>query len=1090
MSRRSLDEIRTDVYRNSEEPYGSARTARAERLVAEAEATGDRPLLVEALTELTVAYTSSAEGDKMFVPFARLLRMWDQNPGDFDEDDTHELFWMFKWVSGNALDQPGIPLDSIERWLTEMRHRYRLAGHSERGVHSREFEVARHLGDLPRAERALAAMLASERDEMADCPACELHERGRWETERGEDARALDVWRPVLDGRAGCMHEPHAVLALSLLPLVRLGRLDEARAHHLRGYRMARAEAGLTGSVAAHIEFCALTGNEPRGLEILAEQSARWGLRGDIGPYLQWLTCAALLTGRLVALGQGERPVPGPAGTEWTAASLHAYAAQEALAQAARFDARNGNSLTSARVRARMTAEPLLDALALGWGGERRTGDGVVEIEIAASHDTAAGGDREDGYAAAAGAGVGAAGSVESSEELVVRARALTAGGHPSARAAWDRARAAVEARGDTLAPADAADALDAEALDLQRSSAGGPEAAALFTRAADLHVRARRDGRALVSRARALIVTPDAPADGLDALCVRAGALHAAGRATAAETVTVLLLRCRALVAGLGAALVPAGVGARIGAGVGTGIGAGVEAGAAGCGVTEGLVETPVGGAGGTKPGSVGGVPGGGAPVDGVPVDVVPGGGAPSVGIPVGGPAVPDVARAREEIHRLLAFAEEARVGRDRRQDPELLSRIASAVELLARITAPEDPRAAVRLVTAAVTDHHEAGRPWLATPGELLLVSLLSAVEDHERAAAVARGVLDDSARVELLGPGDRARFCLALAQAVTGLEGPGPEAEALLLDADLFAGSAGEGAGLGALVRLRLGGHYCALGRFHEAAATLEAVLPELSVGHDPADLVQARVWLAHAATGLGEPRQAAEQYALAAAATRDWADRHHHAALSQQAAEALAAAGLPEESARAYEHAADLWRALGDRIGAVRALRGRAWEALKVWGPAEGEVVMAEALRENERALALAGTGEERARGTAELGHTHQQFAHLLVETAEAAPFEEVDSAERYAELAALFERALGQAERAIAALRTCGEPARSDLWLCELLAVRLEWGLGRAGAANGRARRVHAGVQDLPDPDGTLSVVAAECEALLGTPDSF
>ncbi|MER8045410.1 tetratricopeptide repeat protein [Streptomyces sp. NPDC094032] len=983
MTRRPLDEIRNDVYRNGEEPYGSARNARAERLVAEAEATGDRPLLVEALTGLTVAYTSSAEGDKMFVPFARLLRMWDQNPADFDEDDTHELFWMFKWVSGSALDQPDIPLDSIERWLTEMRHRYRLAGHSERAVHSREFEVARHLGDRPRAERALAAMLAAERDEMADCPACELHERGRWETERGEDARALDVWRPVLDGRAACMHEPHAVLALSLLPLVRLGRLDEARAHHLRGYRMARTETGLTVAVAAHVEFCALTGNEPRGLEILAEQSARWGLRGDVGPYLHWLSCAALLTGRLVALGRGEHPVPGPAGTEWTAATLHAYATREALTQAARFDTRNGDDRTSALVRARMTARPLLDALPLGLGGEGRSfGGGVGAVPESAA----------------------AAGAVETDAELLAHARASTAVGHPAAGAAWGRARTAVEARGGALSPADGADALDAEALALQRADAGGAEAAALFARAADLHARAGREGRALVSRARALIVAPDASVAGLDELCVRAGALHTDGRATAAETATVLLLRCRALVAGLGA-------------GDGT-------------------------------------------------------------------------ARAREEVHRLLAFAEEAREGRDRRADQELLSRIASAVELLARITAPEDPRAAVRLATAAVADHHEAGRPWLATPAELLLTSLLSAVRDHERAAAVARGVLGDEARTELLGPGDRARFCLALAQAVTGLEGPGPEAEALLVDADLFAGAAGEGAGLGALVRLRLGGHYCALGRFHEGAAVLEAVLPELRTGHDPADLVQARVWLAHAATGLGEPRQAAEQYALAAAETGDWADRHPHAVLSQQAAEALATAGLPEESARAFERAADLWRALGDPIGAVRALRGRAWEALKAWGPAAGEVVMEEALRENERALAAAGTAEERMRGTTELGTTRQQFAHLLVEAAEAAPFEEEESAERYAELVALFERALEEAERAIVALRSCGEAARSDLWLCELLAVRLEWGLGRAGAANGRARRVHAGVQDLPDPDGTLAVVAAECEALLGAPGAF
>ncbi|MFE1381515.1 tetratricopeptide repeat protein [Streptomyces sp. NPDC058740] len=1028
MSTRSRDEIRIDVYRNGTEPYGSARNARAERLVAEAEATGDRPLLVEALTGLTVAYTSSAECDKMFVPFSRLLRMWDQNPADFDEDDTHELFWMFKWVSGSALDQPGIPLDSIEQWLTEMRRRYRLAGHSERAVHSREFEVARHLGDLPRAERALAAMLAAERDEMADCHACELHERGRWETERGQDARALAVWRPVLEGHEACMHEPHAVLALSLLPLVRLGRLDEARAHHLRGYRMARSEEGLTVAVAAHVEFCALTGNEPRGVEILAEQSARWGLRGDVGPYMEWLACAALLMGRLVALGQGDRPVPGPAGTQapgpWTAARLHAYATEEALAQAARFDARNRNDRISTLLRARMTAEPLLTALPLGLGRGETTG-----------------------FAPGAPLGPPHVADVRgtSAEELLARARSLTAAGHPSATAAWGRARTAVEAGGSSLTPADTADALDAEALALQRTRGGGPasgEAAALFARAAELHERAGRDGRALVSRARAVLVAaePGAAAPELAELCARATTLHADGRATTAETATVLLLRCRALVAGLG-----------------NGDRDGDEAGdRAGDRDGDGAVA-------GDRDGDKG--------RDVVRAD------------PTG------TARAREEVHRLLAFAEEAREGRDRREDPALLSRIASAVELLARITAAEDPRAAVRLATAAVGDHHEAGRPWLATPAELLLVSLLSEVQEHERAAAVARGVLGDAERVGLLGPGDRARFSLALAETVTALDGPAAEVETLLVDADRFAAAAAEADGLGALARLRLGGHYCALGRFHEAATLLEAVLPELRSGHDPADVVQARVWLAHALAGLGEAGKAAEQYALAAAGTRDWPDRGRHALLTRQTAEALAAAGLPEESARAYERAADLWRALGDRSEVVRALRGRAWEALRAWGPAEAEVVMEEALRENERALAAAGSAEERAGRTAELGHTHQQFAHLLVEAADAMPWEE-DSAERYAELAGGFDRALDHAGRAIAALRDCGEPDRPDLWLCELLAVRLEFALGRVESASARARRVHDGVQDLPDPDGTLADIAAECAALLGEADAY
>ena len=195
----------------------------------------------------------------MFVPFARLLRMWDERPEDFDEYEVHSLHWVFKWMSSGMLDQPHVPLASIEKWLGEMEHRYRLAGHSERAVRSAEFSVAAHLGDLARAERAYAAWLAADRDDMADCHACELHGQGWWQAERGRDAEALRLWAPVLEGEFTCAHEPHTVLASSLTPLLRLGRTDEARAHHLRGFRLVRGMESMRGAYADHVEFCALT---------------------------------------------------------------------------------------------------------------------------------------------------------------------------------------------------------------------------------------------------------------------------------------------------------------------------------------------------------------------------------------------------------------------------------------------------------------------------------------------------------------------------------------------------------------------------------------------------------------------------------------------------------------------------------------------------------------------------------------------------------------------------------------------------------------------------------------------------------------
>ena len=77
------------------------------------------------------------------------------------------------------LDQPHVPLASVEKWLGETEHRYRLAGHSERAVRGAEFSVAAHIGDVRRAERAYAAWLAADRDSMADRPAYEPHGQGR-----------------------------------------------------------------------------------------------------------------------------------------------------------------------------------------------------------------------------------------------------------------------------------------------------------------------------------------------------------------------------------------------------------------------------------------------------------------------------------------------------------------------------------------------------------------------------------------------------------------------------------------------------------------------------------------------------------------------------------------------------------------------------------------------------------------------------------------------------------------------------------------------------------------------------------------------
>lgn len=351
---------------NSERPNGVAKAAAAEELLAHAEDMGQTEALVQALIHLVAAYEFSSDQDRQLVPFARLLRLWDTSPEAFDSYDAASLHWYFKWASSGMLKTPDVSLAAIESWHGEMGRRYAVAGYSPRAVRQAGHAIAAHLGDAERARAALAEWWAVPRDAMSDCVACEIGERGAWFAGQGEDAAALDAWADVLGGEETCTEEPHRVLALALLPLLRLGRLDEACAAHLRGYALTRGAESLAGAVARHIEFCALTGNEGRALELLAEQPGYLTSDGNLYERTEFRAVTALLMDRLVALGLAELVVPGPPGQAWTAADLAAWAHAGALADAARFDARNGNDTVSTRVRRRMDAAPLLARLPLG----------------------------------------------------------------------------------------------------------------------------------------------------------------------------------------------------------------------------------------------------------------------------------------------------------------------------------------------------------------------------------------------------------------------------------------------------------------------------------------------------------------------------------------------------------------------------------------------------------------------------------------------------------------------------------------------------------------------------------------------------
>ncbi|WP_448318046.1 tetratricopeptide repeat protein, partial [Streptomyces sp. CO7] len=919
-----LDELRRAIAENGERPEGPARNARAEQLLADAESLGIPLAVIEALGHQLTVYNYSSEKDKAFVPFARLLRMWDERPEDFDAYETHSLFWRFKWMSTGMLGQPHIPLDAMENWLEEMERRYRLAGHSERAVRSCEFHVASHVGDLERAERAYRAWMAADRDRMADCYACELQGQGWWQVTGGHDAEALEVWGPVLEGRFTCAHEPHNVLASSLLPLLRLGRLDEAKANHLRGFRLVRATESMRSSYAEHVEFCALTGNEARALELLAQRPAYFTDDGHPSSKKDYLAVTALVMDRLVALDMGARQVPGPAGRDWTAAELAAHARAEALSLAEAFDRRNGTSYVSDRVRERMAREPLVERLPLG-----------VRVSVATVAPRPAAGASASGAAPDQRLGLA---------ELLAEARRRSEALLPSAVDAWEAVERAAAGSGVTGAAgvagtgvtgaagagaagagvsataggtgaAGSADdvvltARDRAEIAEHRAMALGPDGLDLFATAATLYAEAGDLGEALAARARGVYARTlsgklDGALEDVTAPYRQCLALFAAGDTGVRQTASVLMARARVLLR---------------------------------------LAQ----GADGQEP----------------------------------DPAAEAEAAegTREAAREVLAFVAEHAPGAE---DPHLVSRTAEAHAMLGDLAG--SPEEAVPELTLAVRQFLEAGLPWYAVEYESRLAAIAHHLDDPETAALHLRAALEHGG--DALPPAGHAHLHLQLCEVLTECADGGAgvaEAADHALEAAHWADESGQGATLGAYARHRLGGLLHRQRRWAEAAEVMESTLPDLSPEtHGDGVVVQTLWWLGDCLAALGDHRDAAERRLQAAELAAHWPEQQDHATLAHLAAESLSRAELPSEAHAAYARAGELWRGLGDLPGQVRALRARAWLAAEDDVPA-ARALMEQALQACREAVAVAEEDAELLPAAAELAGTHHQFGGLLAD----------------------------------------------------------------------------------------------------------
>lgn len=344
--------------RAGEMPYGEARTLLTEEALRHAEASADDRLAFEVRLWLTTAYQYGGETAKTFTTFSRCLADLDRM-GD-DARAIHRVLWHFKWIVNSLTRFPEVPLDRTYAVLDDMERRYRDGGHSLHAVHGCREKVARHLGDVEAAATWYARWHAAERDALSDCEACDPSNKVAHLAWQGRDEEAVAVAAPVLDQQVTCQEQPQAILSELLPVYLRSGRHDQARDAHRRAYRLMRTELADLEEIGTHVEFCALSGNEPRGLEIL-ERHLDWLDRAP-NPYagMRFAAAAALLLRRLSEVGPADVTVAGR-----PAADVRAELTAHATELAARFDARNATTHQSEQVRKILSAEPVVDHLPL-----------------------------------------------------------------------------------------------------------------------------------------------------------------------------------------------------------------------------------------------------------------------------------------------------------------------------------------------------------------------------------------------------------------------------------------------------------------------------------------------------------------------------------------------------------------------------------------------------------------------------------------------------------------------------------------------------------------------------------------------------
>lgn len=345
MNNENKIELARELSRIRQLPHGPARTAAAEAVTRKIESAGVAELLPWALLDLVEAYTFSELGHKSFVIFARILQLWDTRPELFDESDTFNLFWEFKWVVSDLCDYPQISKNQAEELLADMRRRYEVQGLGMRSVEQAYYKWYSATGD-PREKEQLQKWLSLPHEPQEDCEACMV---GFFVNEAAKEKDWEKALREGQKQQAKCNREPYHTWVVMALAAMELGDVPFAAQKLREAFALEGNENELDFvSRGTIFEILARGGMLETALSRLRtadKQLLNYAGYGKLGPVTFFSRLAKGLNAALQAdPSLGQLPTGFKDHPSKTAAELFEWAFDRALRDARELDARNGNS--------------------------------------------------------------------------------------------------------------------------------------------------------------------------------------------------------------------------------------------------------------------------------------------------------------------------------------------------------------------------------------------------------------------------------------------------------------------------------------------------------------------------------------------------------------------------------------------------------------------------------------------------------------------------------------------------------------------------------------------------------------------------